>query len=78
VNTGRILQNTESFLKKFNVTDYWNWYEWQARGSSLCHDLYWMEGVPEADMEDEAARKRFTEVWGFHISAVNPERNHMP
>jgi ATP-dependent DNA helicase PIF1 len=39
--------------KKFNVIDYWVRYEWQGRGSSHCHGLYWMEGIPVVDMEDE-------------------------
>ena len=39
--------------KKFNVNDYWVRYEWQGRGSPHCHGLYWMEGTPVIDMEDE-------------------------
>ncbi|KAM4063187.1 ATP-dependent DNA helicase PIF1 [Hirsutella rhossiliensis] len=42
--------------KKFNVTDYWDRYEWQGRGSPHNHGLYWMEDCPGTDMEDEAAR----------------------
>ncbi|KAK4068341.1 hypothetical protein Purlil1_13812 [Purpureocillium lilacinum] len=59
--------------KKFNVTDYWDRYEWQGRGSPHNHGLYWMEEGPAADMEDEAARDVFARTWGFHITAVNPE-----
>ncbi|KAM4055583.1 PIF1-like helicase [Hirsutella rhossiliensis] len=59
--------------KKFNVTDYWDRYEWQGRGSPHNHGLYWMKEGPAADMEDEAARDLFARTWGFHITAVNPE-----
>ncbi|KJZ71537.1 hypothetical protein HIM_09075 [Hirsutella minnesotensis 3608] len=58
---------------KFNVTDYWDRYEWQGRGSPHNHGLYWMENGPVADMGDEAARDLFARTWGFHITAVNPE-----
>lgn len=59
--------------KKFNVTDYWDRYEWQGRGSPHNHGLYWMNEGPAADMEDDAARDMFARIWGFHITAVNPE-----
>ncbi|XP_044717905.1 PIF1-like helicase domain-containing protein [Hirsutella rhossiliensis] len=59
--------------EKFNVTDYWDRYEWQGRGSPHNHGLYWMQEGPAADMEDEAARDMFARVWGFHVTAVNPE-----
>jgi hypothetical protein len=59
--------------KKFNVTDYWDRYEWQGRGSPHNHGLYWMKDSPAVDMEDEAARAIFARTWGFHITAVNPE-----
>ncbi|KJZ68728.1 hypothetical protein HIM_11880 [Hirsutella minnesotensis 3608] len=58
---------------KFNVTDYWDRYEWQGRGSPHNHGLYWMENGPVADMGDEAARDLFARTWGFHITAINPE-----
>ncbi|TWU71531.1 hypothetical protein ED733_000738 [Metarhizium rileyi] len=59
--------------KKFNVTDYWDRYEWQGRGSPHNHDLYWVENCPGVDMGDEAARDVFARTWGFHITAINPE-----
>lgn len=59
--------------KKFNVTDYWDRYEWQGRGSPHNHGLYWMKESPAADTGDEAARDIFARTWGFHITAVNPE-----
>ncbi|KID81680.1 ATP-dependent DNA helicase PIF1 [Metarhizium guizhouense ARSEF 977] len=59
--------------KKFKITDYWDRYEWQGRGSPHNHGLYWMENCPRVDMEDEAARDVFARTWGFHITAINPE-----
>ncbi|EXU94986.1 PIF1-like helicase [Metarhizium robertsii] len=59
--------------KKFNITDYWDRYEWQGRGSPHNHGLYWMEDCPGVDMGDEAARGVFARTWGFHITAINPE-----
>ncbi|KAF5128364.1 hypothetical protein E5D57_009303 [Metarhizium anisopliae] len=53
--------------KKFNITDYWDRYEWQGRGSPHNHGLYWMENCPGINIEDKAARD------GFHITAINPE-----
>src|SRR5262249_9674077 len=59
--------------KKFDVTDCWDRYEWQGRGSPHNHGLYWMNEGPAADMEDEAARDVFARTWGFNVTAVNPE-----
>ncbi|EXU95789.1 helitron helicase-like domain protein [Metarhizium robertsii] len=59
--------------KKFNITDYWDRYEWQGRGSPHNHDLYWMDHCPTVDMVDEAARDVFARTWGFNITAINPE-----
>ncbi|KAF6525982.1 hypothetical protein HZS61_009026 [Fusarium oxysporum f. sp. conglutinans] len=59
--------------QKFNVTDYWNRYEWQGRGSSHCHGLFWMDGAPSVDLENEHLRKEFARIWRFHVTAFNPE-----
>ncbi|KAG4272711.1 hypothetical protein FPRO04_14627, partial [Fusarium proliferatum] len=59
--------------QKFNVTDYWNRYEWQGRGSSHCHGLFWMDGAPSVDLENEHTRKEFVRIWGSHVTALNPE-----
>ncbi|RYC77118.1 hypothetical protein BFJ63_vAg20008, partial [Fusarium oxysporum f. sp. narcissi] len=59
--------------QKFNVTDYWNRYEWQGRGSSHCHGLFWMDGAPSVDLENEHTRKEFVRIWGSHVKALNPE-----
>ena len=55
------------------MTDYWDRYEWQGRGSPHNHGLYWMANGPVPDMADEAARAIFARRWGFHITAINPE-----
>jgi ATP-dependent DNA helicase PIF1 len=31
---------------KFNIVDHCHCYEWQARGSSHSHGLYWIDGIP--------------------------------
>lgn len=38
---------------KFNITDSWDRYEWQARGSPHSHGLYWANGAPIPDMDSE-------------------------
>ncbi|KHO10602.1 dopa 4,5-dioxygenase [Metarhizium robertsii ARSEF 23] len=55
--------------KKFNVTDYWDRYEWQGRGSRTTTVCTGMQESPAVDMEDEAARNIFARTWGFHITA---------
>lgn len=84
----------EAFLKevlkpKFHITDYWNRYEWQGRGSTHSHGRYWIDdsiqGVPKPDLpnikvpedkrsaEDQALYDYFARFWSLHISAVNPQ-----
>ncbi|KAI8404530.1 hypothetical protein FOFC_16025 [Fusarium oxysporum] len=48
-------------------------YEWQGRGSSHCHGLFWMDGAPSVDLENEHTRKEFVRIWGSHVTALNPE-----
>ncbi|KAJ3455383.1 hypothetical protein MRS44_013983 [Fusarium solani] len=38
--------------QKFNLTDFWGRYEWQGRGSSHHHGLYWLNGHPDLDPDD--------------------------
>ncbi|KAJ3454226.1 hypothetical protein MRS44_018120 [Fusarium solani] len=59
--------------QKFNLTDFWGRYEWQGRGSSHHHGLYWLSGHPDLDPDDSQSRERFARIWGYHVSAVNPE-----
>jgi ATP-dependent DNA helicase PIF1 len=69
---------TDEVLKdKFNIIDHWNRFEWQARGSSHNHGLYWSNGAPDVlDLAiSNAARKVFAEFWGIHVTAFNPEPN---
>ncbi|KAL3955881.1 hypothetical protein ACCO45_009900 [Purpureocillium lilacinum] len=58
---------------KLNVTDFWNRYEWQGRGSSHYHVLFWMDGAPSVDLDREHVRKEFARIWSFHVTAFNPE-----
>lgn len=60
-------------VKKFNLEDWWDRYEWQGRGSSHNHGLNWFKGAPEPDMSTSEARAEFARIWGYHVSAVNPE-----
>ncbi|KJK73750.1 hypothetical protein H634G_10986 [Metarhizium anisopliae BRIP 53293] len=52
---------------------FWGRYEWQGRGSSHHHALYWLSGHPDLDPDDDESRTRFARVWGYDVSAVNPE-----
>lgn len=61
--------------KKFNLADFWYRYEWQGRGSSHCHGLYWFDGSPDPDMSTSESRERFARIWGYHITAVYPQQN---
>ena len=62
---------------KFNVIDSWDRYEWQARGSTHSHGLYYCRGVPDPDRELGHDRTAFSiaraaQYWGYHISAMHP------
>ncbi|KAM4067919.1 ATP-dependent DNA helicase PIF1 [Hirsutella rhossiliensis] len=59
--------------QKFNLTDFWGRYEWQGRGSSHHHGLYWISGHPDLDPDNDQSREQFARIWGYHVSAVNPE-----
>ncbi|KAM4060764.1 PIF1-like helicase [Hirsutella rhossiliensis] len=67
------LLTTIVLKQKFNLTDLWGRYEWQGRGSSHHHGLYWLSGHPDLDPDDNRSRERFARIWGYHVSAVNPE-----
>ncbi|CAA9956395.1 Helitron helicase domain protein [Pyrenophora teres f. maculata] len=65
----------EVFRDKFNMVDFWNRFEWQARGSTHNHGLWWSDGAPDAaglDLSEEA-REAFAKFWGIHVTAINPE-----
>ncbi|XP_044717909.1 uncharacterized protein HRG_08551 [Hirsutella rhossiliensis] len=59
--------------QKFNLTDSWGRYEWQGRGSSHHHGLSWLSGHPDLDADNDQSREQFARIWGYHVSAVNPE-----
>lgn len=59
--------------KKFNIKDYWVRYEWQGRGSSHSHGLYWLDGALPPQMRTAEDRQNFGHFWGLHVTAVNPE-----
>jgi hypothetical protein len=64
----------EVLTKKFNIVDDWNRYEWQGRGSTHNHGVYWISGAPESEIMhiQNDLRDAFAEFWGILISAVNP------
>ena len=64
--------------KKFNLADFWYRYEWQGRGSSHSHKLYWFHGSPLSDMATLESREYFARIWGYHVLAVNPQRDQGP
>lgn len=59
--------------QKFNLTDYWYRYEWQGRGSSHNHGLYWFDDSTLPNMENAEDREQFAKIWGYHITSVNPK-----
>jgi Helitron helicase-like domain at N-terminus/Domain of unknown function (DUF6570)/PIF1-like helicase/DNA helicase Pif1, 2B domain len=60
--------------RKFGLRDFWYRYEWQGRGSSHCHGLYWLSAAPSAPNTNiPAQREAFAGLWGNHVSAMNPE-----
>ncbi|KJZ68845.1 hypothetical protein HIM_11763 [Hirsutella minnesotensis 3608] len=67
------LLRTIVLKQKFNLTDFWGRYEWQGRGSSHHHGLYWLNGHPDLDPDNGQSREQFARIWGYHVSAVNPE-----
>ena len=64
-------------IPKFGIVDYWGRFEWQARGSSHHHGLYWCAGSVQPDLEDDEGRAEFARHWGFSITAMNPEPNRV-
>jgi hypothetical protein len=76
-------QRFESFIQhvlkpKFNIVEYWYRYEWQARGSTHAHGLFWIQGAPNLEnvptLSLEVIRNReFLDFWGSHISSINPK-----
>ena len=57
---------------KFRITDYWYRYEWQARGSTHMHGLFWVDGSPASQLTTEAMRESFAQFWGNTVTALNP------
>jgi ATP-dependent DNA helicase PIF1 len=64
---------------KFNIVDFWHRYEWQARGSTHSHGLYWVDGAPTVDPAISAdLQQHFARFWGIHVTGFNPEVNSGP
>ena len=59
---------------KFNVQDFWHRYEWQSRGSTYDHGLYWCEGaLPISNVMTDEEKRFFARFWGIHVTGFNPE-----
>jgi hypothetical protein len=63
-------------LLKF--TDYWDRFEWQARGSGHLHCLFWIPTAPSLDQNTDEARTAFACYWGKIITAWNPDQLRLP
>jgi ATP-dependent DNA helicase PIF1 len=76
-------QRIELFKKhvlfpKYNIVDHWDRFEWQARGSTHSHGLYYCAETPNPDVElapnsSVFTVKRFAKYWDRHISAIHPQ-----
>jgi helitron helicase-like protein/uncharacterized protein DUF6570/PIF1-like helicase len=65
--------------RKFKIRDYWFRYEWQGRGSTHVHGVYWVQLAPDSEQLDSAQlRDAFARFWGIHIIAINPEPSRQP
>jgi len=64
---------------KFNIVDSWHRFEWQARGSTHDHGLYWVDGAPDPEqLFTTEEREYFAKFWGIHVTGFNPEPNSGP
>ena len=65
----------EVLSQKWKIEDNWCRYEWQGRGSSHTHGLYWISNAPDSEVQrmSPAQRSAFAAKWGILIKAVNPE-----
>jgi ATP-dependent DNA helicase PIF1 len=75
----QLFQKTVVF-PKYNVIDYWDRYEWQGRGSTHNHGLYYCQGYPNPDHELSlnavpTAKAQLAKYWGHYITAIHPDPN---
>lgn len=59
-------------MPKFAVTDWWNRYEFQGRGSSHNHGFVWCKDVPDLDADNDTSRQEFADFWSNFASAILP------
>ena len=62
----------------FRITEWWFRYEWQHRGSSHVHGLFWMKDAPspdKLDIEKPDTVEQFLSFWSSRVSAVHPGMN---
>jgi ATP-dependent DNA helicase PIF1 len=69
----RFLAMMECIIKpKFKVTDWWNRYEFQGRGSSHNHGFMWTKDGPFLAVDDLESRRAFAQFWGVYVSGILP------
>ena len=65
-------------VPKFGITDWWHRYEWQGRGSTHAHGLYYCSNMPDPDYHlgsesSELFRRQLAKHWGYYVSAEHPD-----
>lgn len=71
----------EYLTPKFGIVAWWFRFEWQGRGSTHCHGLYWLGGAgaggpptpPNEGFVEQLQKDEFLNFWGLHVQAWNPE-----
>jgi ATP-dependent DNA helicase PIF1 len=63
---------------KYKIINSWDRFEWQARGSTHSHGLYYCADTPNPDIELASNSSTFTvawfaQYWDCYISAVHPQ-----
>lgn len=58
----------EVLVKKYNIVDYWDRYEFQGRRSTHNYGLYWFKDASHLDLTTETPCGEFAEAWGGHVS----------
>ena len=70
--TGHVLRPLLGFI------DWWDRFEWQARGSGHLHALFWIPGAPPLNVETEEACTTFAQYWGAINIALNLDLLQLP
>jgi ATP-dependent DNA helicase PIF1 len=67
----------EEYLKpRLGIKYWWYRFEWQGRGSTHVHGLYWLHGAYSAPLQgflNDQEKQQFVQFWGVHCTAFNPQ-----